>query len=209
MTDQNPESLSNNPAQPGEPSLPEDALPNAFAAEPPREPQPPAADVVIDAAWQPGPAAAEPTPASGQPAAQPGPAGPQPLSSQDERTWAMLSHLTILINLFTGILGPFAALIIYLVFRGRSRYVAFHSLQSFIWQLVIWYGFGILAAILWILSVILLPFIGLGCLCMPLALLATLAPVAGLVYGLIAAIQTNSGQDFRYPWIGNWVQSMI
>jgi uncharacterized Tic20 family protein len=44
-----------------------------------------------------------------------------PLSPQDERTWSMLAHLSILVNLFSGFLGPIAALVIYLVFKDRSR----------------------------------------------------------------------------------------
>ncbi len=47
----------------------------------------------------------------------------------------MLAHLSILINLFTGVLGPVAALIIYLVYKDRSRYVAYQAMQSFIYQL--------------------------------------------------------------------------
>ena len=45
---------------------------------------------------------------------------PLPLSQSEERTWAMLAHLSILVNLFTGVLGPFVALLIYLVFAPRS-----------------------------------------------------------------------------------------
>ena len=69
---------------------------------------------------------------------------PAPLSPSEERTWAMLSHLSVLANLFTGFLGPVAALIIYLVYKDRSRYVAYQSLQSLIMQGVLWIGGGIL-----------------------------------------------------------------
>ena len=62
---------------------------------------------------------------------------PQPLSLSDERTWALLAHLSILINLFTGVLGPVAALVIYLVYKDRSRYVAYQAMQSFIFQLIV------------------------------------------------------------------------
>jgi hypothetical protein len=54
---------------------------------------------------------------------------PEPLSSSDEHTWAMLAHLSVLTNLVTGFLGPVAALVIYLVFKDRSRFVAYHSMQ--------------------------------------------------------------------------------
>ncbi|MGQ9834083.1 MAG: hypothetical protein ACUVRJ_09870 [Candidatus Villigracilaceae bacterium] len=40
------------------------------------------------------------------------PTPPAPLSPSDERTWAMLSHLSVLANLVTGFLGPVIALII-------------------------------------------------------------------------------------------------
>jgi hypothetical protein len=66
--------------------------------------------------------------------------GVDPLSPSDERTWAMLAHLSVLANLITGVLGPIAALVIYLVFKDRSRYVAYQSMQSFLFQLIWWVG---------------------------------------------------------------------
>lgn len=132
----------------------------------------------------------------------------QPLSKEDERTWAMLAHLSILLNLVTGFLGPVAAILIYAVYRERSRYVAYHAMQSFVWQLLTWVGAGILAAIAWTISGILAAIL-IGCLLMPLALLVSLIPLAGLVYGVIGAIQVNSGQDFRYPLVGDWVRGTL
>jgi hypothetical protein len=43
------------------------------------------------------------------------------ISAQEERTWSVLSHLSMFLNLFTGFLGPVAALIIWLVYKDRSR----------------------------------------------------------------------------------------
>ena len=65
--------------------------------------------------------------------------GPRPvrLSAQEEKSWSVLSHLSIFLNLFTGFLGPVAALIIWLVYRDRSSKVAFHALQS-MWYQVAW-----------------------------------------------------------------------
>jgi uncharacterized protein len=135
-------------------------------------------------------------------------APPPPLSPSDERTWAMLSHLSILLNLVTGILGPVAALIIYLVFKDRSRYVAYHSMQSFIFQLIWWVGGGVLVGIAWAISSALAVFL-VGFLLMPIACLFTLLPVAALVYGVVGAIQTSQGQDFRYWLIGDWVRGTL
>ena len=52
------------------------------------------------------------------------------MSTQDERTWSILAHLSMFLNLVTGFLGPVAALIIWLVYRDRSQKVAFHALQA-------------------------------------------------------------------------------
>ncbi len=130
---------------------------------------------------------------------------PVPLSQSEERTWAMLAHLSILLNLITGFLGPITALIIYLVFKDRSRYVAYQSMQSFIFQLVFWIGAGALAAILWIVSLIFSVLI-VGLCLMPVAFIISLVPFAALVYGVIAAIQCNEGVDFQYWLVGDWVR---
>ena len=133
---------------------------------------------------------------------------PAPLSSSDEHTWAMLAHLSVLANLVTGILGPVAALVIYLVFKDRSRYVAYHSMQSFIFQLIWWIGGGALTGIAWtftgITSIALI-----GLLCIPLACLVSLIPIGALVYGIIGAVQCSQGQDFRYWIVGDWVRNTL
>ena len=128
-----------------------------------------------------------------------------PLSPQDERTWSMLAHLSILVNLFSGFLGPIAALVIYLVFKDRSRYVAYQSLQSFIFQLVWWVGGGMLVAAVWAVTGVLSAIL-IGLLCIPFAMLISLVPLAALVYGIVGGAQTSQGQDFRYWLIGDWVR---
>ncbi len=133
---------------------------------------------------------------------------PQPLSEQDERNFAMLAHLSILLNLVTGFLGPVAALVIYFIYKDRSRYVRYHAMQSFVFQLIWWLGAGLLAGITWTISGILVVVL-VGCLLMPIALVLTLIPLAALVYGVIGAIQTNEGQDFRYWLIGDWVRGEL
>jgi uncharacterized Tic20 family protein len=139
----------------------------------------------------------------------PNPGAPLPaLSPQDERTWAMLAHLSVLANLVTGFLGPIGALVIYLVYKDRSRYVAYQSMQSFVFQLIAWIGGGILAGIAWAVSGVLSAVL-IGCLCMPVALILSLIPFAALIYGVIGAIQCNQGQDFRYWLVGDWVRSTL
>jgi uncharacterized Tic20 family protein len=130
---------------------------------------------------------------------------PAPLSPADERTWAMLAHLSTLINLFTGFLGPFVALIIYLVYKDRSRYVAYQSLQAFLMQLIGWVGGGIAAFVLWTVSG-LLSIVLVGICLMPIAAVVSIVPLAAIIYGIVGAVQTNQGQDFKYWLIGDWVR---
>ncbi|NLG73433.1 MAG: DUF4870 domain-containing protein [Chloroflexi bacterium] len=134
------------------------------------------------------------------------------LSPSDERTWAMLAHLSVLANLFTGFLGPVAALVIYLVYKDRSRYVANQSMQSFIFQMVFWIGGGVAIGLLWTI-VGALSAVLIGILCIPFAVLATiplaLAPIVALVYGVFAAIETSQGKPFKYWLVGDWVRDEL
>lgn len=131
------------------------------------------------------------------------------LPTSEERNWAMLSHLSILLNLFTGFLGPVASLIIYLVYKDRSRYVAYQSLQATIFQLITWVGAGLLIGAIWLVTAA-LSIVLVGLLCIPFALLATvlflIAPLASLVYGVYAAVKCSDGEDFRYWLVGDWVR---
>jgi len=156
----------------------------------------------------PAPAPQLPPLAASTPAASPTVSLPQPLSPADERTWAMLAQLSILLNLFTGFLGTVAALIIYLVFKDRSRYVAYQSMQAFVFQLIAFIGAGALAALAWTVSGM-LAVVLVGCLCMPIALLISLVPVAALVYGVIGALECNQGRDFKYWLVGDWTRGIL
>ncbi|MEJ5223208.1 MAG: DUF4870 domain-containing protein [Anaerolineales bacterium] len=139
-------------------------------------------------------------------------ATPLPLSGSEERTWAMLAHLSVLTNLITGFLGPIAALVIYLMFRDRSRYVAYHALQSMIFQLIWWGGGGVLIGVMWAAVGILSALI-VGLVLIPIACIFTpiigLMPIAALVYGTVGGIQTSQGEDFRYWLVGDWVRGTL
>jgi len=107
--------------------------------------------------------------------------------------------------LITGFLGPITALIIYLVYKDRSRYIAYQSMQSFVFQMVFWVGAGAFAAILWVIS-LLFSIVIVGLCLMPIALVISLVPVGALVYSVVAAIQCSEGTDFRYWLVGDWVR---
>jgi uncharacterized protein len=134
------------------------------------------------------------------------------MTTSDERTWAMLAHLSVLANLVTGFLGPVAALLIYLVYKDRSRYVAYHALQSTINQLIWWVGGGALIGVIWAVTGMLSTII-IGLLCIPFSLLLTILilamPLVSLIYGVVGAIEVNQGRDFRYWLVGDWVRGTL
>ncbi len=132
----------------------------------------------------------------------------EPLTPSDERTWAMVAHLSVLLNLVTGILGTAATLIIYLIYKDRSRYVAYQSLQSLIMQLIVWVGGGVIVAAAWGLTGILSAVV-VGLACIPFAACLSILPFAAVVYGVIGGIQCSQGRDFRYWLVGDWVRSTL
>ena len=132
----------------------------------------------------------------------------QPVSSHEERTWAMLAHFSVLLNLITGFLGGIAAIIIYFVYKDRSRLIAYHAMQSFIFQSITWIGAGLLSGL----------FIGFGSafgflilplLCLIPGFLILLAIPISLVYGLVGGVKVNNGEDFRYWQVGDWVRDIL
>jgi uncharacterized Tic20 family protein len=130
----------------------------------------------------------------------------QPLSPQDERTWAMLAHLSTLLNLVTGFLGVIAAGVIYLVYRERSRYVAYQSLQSLLMQLLGWFVGGLIVGAVWTVTGMLSAVI-VGICLIPFAIVLSFIPLGAIVYGVIGAIKCNNGEDFRYWLIGDWARN--
>lgn len=133
--------------------------------------------------------------------------GPVILSPSEERTWAMLAHLSVLANLLTGFFGPLVALVIYLVFKDRSRYVAYQSMQAFLFQLIWWVAGGFLVGVLWTVVGVLAAVI-IGICLIPIACLFSLLPIGALIYGVVGAVETNQGKDFRYWLIGDWVRNL-
>ena len=119
------------------------------------------------------------------------------VSPRDERTWSVLAHLSVFVNLLTGFLGPVAALIVWFVYRDRSERVAFHALQSALYQAA-WAA--ILAAgwtITGVLTVVLV-----GFLLIPVMMVLSVVPFVHMGY---AAYKVNRGVDYRYPVIADMI----
>jgi uncharacterized Tic20 family protein len=125
--------------------------------------------------------------------------GPATMEAQTEKTWSVLAHLSMFLNLFTGFLGPVVALIIWLVYRDRSSRVAFHALQSMWYQV----GWLIILAVGWAFTG-LLTMILIGFLLMPVMAVISVVPFAHAAY---AAYRVNKGEDYRYPFVADLVES--
>jgi Domain of unknown function (DUF4870) len=48
-------------------------------------------------------------------------ANPASMSTQEEKSWSVLAHLSLFQNIVTGFLGPVAALVIWLVYKDRPQ----------------------------------------------------------------------------------------
>ncbi|GAB3230675.1 hypothetical protein GCM10027586_14550 [Kineococcus gypseus] len=113
---------------------------------------------------------------------------PSAMSVQDERTWAVLSHVSsLLVWVGLPVVGP---LVLFLVFKDRSRFVREHSAEALNLNIsMLLYGLGltVVAALLALFT------FGLS-----FALLGLL-PVATTVLTVLAAVAANSGRAYRYP----------
>ncbi len=107
---------------------------------------------------------------------------PEPLSSSEDRQWAMLAH-------FGGILGFIPSLLIYLIFKDRGPFTAQEAKEALNFTLPP----TLVAVVANILSLI--PWIG-GI----FAVIAALIWIALTVFSVIAGVHVNRGQPYRYKY---------
>lgn len=151
--------------------------------------------------------------------------------TEDERLWAAVAHgsvwITLIVSVLTaGSLAPlsiFVPLGIYFLFRNRSDYVAFHALQAFVLQLIGTVGALALlfvGSVVWVIGLILALIsvvVAVGFILVPLwALVGVLflmvvcaLPIAMLLFGTIAAVETYHKRDYRYPYLAQWVDRQL
>ena len=110
------------------------------------------------------------------------------VSPADERLWATLSHVASPVAAFisVGTLGWAAPLIIFLVYKDRSRFIREQAAEALNFQITL------LVAYLVVLVITIITF-GLG------ALLFFVPLILSIVFGIIAALATNRGESYRYP----------
>ena len=140
--------------------------------------------------------------------------------TRDETNWAALAHasnlLTLQLGLATGgiavFLGPIVPALIWYAFRAKSEYVTEQARQATIFQvagllalLALAVVGAILVAVGWAVSAVLV-IVLIGLLLLVVMLIVTLLwgaalivlPIAQVVYGCYAALETYNGRPFRY-----------
>jgi uncharacterized Tic20 family protein len=141
--------------------------------------------------------------------------------TQEERTLAAASHASILLGIFTsGIGGMIAALIIWVMQKDKSEYVAFQALQSLVYQvastvimMISWCCWFALYMFLIFVPLASNPmayetqppaglWVGLFLMVVPFAIWGLF-----ILYGLWGAVRTLGGDDFRYVIVGNWLKN--
>src|SRR5919112_3923947 len=111
------------------------------------------------------------------------------MSAQDERTWSVIAHLSVLVAL-VGLM-PFGALLVWLLYKDRSRKVRFHALQA-LWYQIAW----IVIFIVYALVTVVLSLVIIGIFMFFLLPILALIP---LIHGCYAAYQVSQGVEYRYP----------
>jgi uncharacterized Tic20 family protein len=104
----------------------------------------------------------------------------------DERQWALLAHLSGLIASFLGGMSFLGPLIIWLIKKDQSAFVADQAKEALNFQiavtiaLVVSFAIGAATCI----GFLLIPVVGIG----------------SLVFAIIAAMEANKGVVYRYPY---------
>ncbi len=112
-------------------------------------------------------------------------APPQSITPED-RTLGMLCHL---LAIFTGFLGP---LVLWLVKKDSSPYVAYHGREALNFQLTVMIAFFSLAAVMMVLM-----FVVIGFFLIPLLMVLQIMVI---VVEIMAAVAANNGEYYRYPF---------
>lgn len=121
------------------------------------------------------------------------------MSAQDERTWSVLAHLSVLLAFVS--LMPFGALLVWLLYKDRSPKVRFHALQA-LWYQIAW----VVIFIVYALITVFLSVVTLGLATIPLVLLGLVLAVVPVIHGCYAAYQVSQGVEYRYPYIADRIE---
>jgi uncharacterized Tic20 family protein len=141
--------------------------------------------------------------------------------TQDERIMAAVAHATVIWPTL-GLVGP---LVIWGTQREKSPCVRFQAVQAAVYQFILIVG-GLLAGVCYMFSffsfpctamltapfddrgAVCFPFLGLSC-TFGLLFLMMLLWLAYIGYGLFGAVWVLQGEDFRYVFLGPWLERYL
>jgi uncharacterized Tic20 family protein len=121
------------------------------------------------------------------------PGGTTTMSAQEERTWSIVAHLSVLAAL-VGLM-PFGALLVWLIYKDRSPKVRFHALQA-LWYQIAW----IVILMAYTMICLLLTIVVIGFFMFFLLPVLAVVPV---IHGCYAAYRVSKGVEYRYPYIAD------
>ena len=119
---------------------------------------------------------------------------PQPMSPEDQRLWATLTHIG---GIFFNFVAPLVA---YLVLRDRGGFIREHTrvaLNFHITMAIAYVAAGLLTIVL--IGAVLLPVIGILTIVLIGAILIPVIGVVTIIFGIMAAVAANRGEFYRYP----------
>jgi uncharacterized Tic20 family protein len=122
--------------------------------------------------------------------------------SKDPTLIASIAHFSILLVLLIGPFSILVPLLIWLLERnksGGSKVIEFQAKQAFFYQTAVFLISLILGALIGILSVIVI-----GVLLIPVLIIFG---IAAIVYGTYAGVKVSQGEDFRYIYIADFIES--
>jgi uncharacterized Tic20 family protein len=124
--------------------------------------------------------------------------------SKDPATVASLAHFSILLILLIGPFSIVVPLLIWLLERNkpdRSKIIEFQAKQAFYYQVAAYLISFILGALIGILSIIVVGFL--------LIPVLVLFGIAVIVYGVYAGVKVFQGEDFRYIYVADFIESRL
>jgi len=128
---------------------------------------------------------------------------PTTSANQDYRLLAVLSHVSVLFSV-TGVIVPIG---IYALQKNKSSYIEFQALQATIWQVAA-FMFNAVASSCMVGSIFIPALItnisesnfagGIFFMVIASVSIMTIGNMAFIIYGIVGAIMTYQGKDFRY-----------
>lgn len=109
-------------------------------------------------------------------------------SNQENRTLAMVACL---LGIVTNFVGP---LVVWLLKKDQSRFVAFHAFQTLLFNVAILAGYAIAGA----LTIVLIGF-----------LLIPVLVILHVVFLIITALAANRGEWYEIPVVGKYARQAI